>query len=690
MNFFRKLVHKSAPEAIEPVPLTPKRVLPDRNDDIESILPKDAFRGQAPIDGDKIVDFQKAKQRTDAGVTRPSVQASESVNAARSEHPTDHIEAEFQSTTGGHVHVDFVLVDEPQDAPVQADQGAEDFPVVVTPAAEMTDLAPLRTIFDRRELSEDVLSYKHEIEGVVSASGAGKCQVLDLGFNTVAILSLAEFRQTGHYSTILHGIAQRGLIVAYEFTVTPELLKSFLDEAQKLRTKPKELSEGGPEGDQRNLRLFDEIIAGAYALEASDVHFVVGGTNADTSTVRLRIYGRMVDWKKIPTRSMKACLSAGYQKNTKTGTNSSPNWTSDSPCSTITEHDIRDPAGRHHTISGRFTSRPTVDGGAKVSIRLLETDIKAKRIPTFENLGYSPSQIELLRNALSINQGAIIYVGSTNSGKSTSLRTAMDQMPDKKLLELYSVEDPVEYIMPDVNQVSIQRSSDESPEQTKLKFLAALRDMMRMDPDAILIGEIRDQETAQLMTEFVLTGHRVLTTLHGNDPVSACDRLTGPTLNVDPVTLAGNSYLLLIVFQKLLPKLCECAVPAKPTLKPSQLEALKNFGIDPGTMRVAREGGCPLCALGDLPGNGTKGLTVVAEMIAPDRQILRYLRDRDWLGAYDYYRSTRRAGFGDPDMTGKTAFEHALYKMAHGMIDINDIERDFMPLSKYEIFDIKH
>lgn len=544
-------------------------------------------------------------------------------------------------------------------------------------------------ISDRKNLDDEILNYRAEVLGVVTRSAKDKCLVLDLGFNAAALITVSEFTHTGLYETVKQTLIQsRSMTIAYERTVTPELFQDLLHEVQKLSSRTAQTIQSSMSEETRNLVLFNDLVSGAYLLGATDIHFTVNGDLTQSSFVRLRIYGRMSSWKVLPTPHVKAALAAGYSSKSVPGTNSEPDWTVTKPCSTITKHEIEDSLRRKRGVSGRFTSRPTVDGGCKVSIRLLDTDVRDVRIPTLQELGYAPSHIkDQLLPALRKNEGAILIAGGTGSGKSTTLRTFMHQLPDKERLERYSVEDPVEYVLPGVVQLSIQRSSDSSEETTRLQFTAALRDLMRMDPDAVMIGEIRDEETANLTTEMVNTGHRVLTTVHGNGNIDVLDRLTGKKLAVAPSTLGSGKFLLACMYQKLLPLLCPaCKKPAKGFLTPEQIEGVRKFGLDPGTLFVADEQGCEYCRLDGIEPTGTKGLTVVAEVMTPTREMLEHIRSQNWPAARDMLRSQRRSDFGDEDMTGKTAFEHAVFKMSRGLIDINDIERDFEPLNNYEIF----
>ena len=548
-----------------------------------------------------------------------------------------------------------------------------------------------RTVLENREQIGSLGNCRGEVLGVVTKGYKDKCLVLDMGFNAALILCVPDFHNTPHFAGIKQTLSQRSMTVAHERIVSHELLQVMAEEVQRNTQRNAMSLDAGAGEEARNLMLFNDIVAGAYHIGATDIHFVIRGDGAEKSSVRLRLFGRMSDWKEFPTPHLKAALSAGYSAKSVAGTNSAPDWSPNKPCSTITQHDIDDSSGRRRSVSGRFTSRPTVGDGGKVSIRLLDTDVRDFHIPSLEQLGYAPSHItDQLIPALRKNEGCILIAGGTGSGKSTTLRTFMNDLPDKDRLERYSVEDPVEYRLPGVVQLSIQRASDASADTSRLQFTAALRDLMRMDPDVVMIGEIRDEETSTLTTEMVNTGHRVLATVHGNDCIDVLDRMTGKTLAVPPNSLGSGRYLLACMYQKLLPLLCpHCKLPAGGRLSRSQLAGVRRFGIDPGTLFVANPDGCSHCNIGGIASTGTKGLTVVAEVLTPTREMLQLIRNREWPELRDLWRSSRRAAFGDPDMTGKTALEHAVYKMSQGLLSIDDIECDFEPLETYRIFEIK-
>jgi type II secretory ATPase GspE/PulE/Tfp pilus assembly ATPase PilB-like protein len=322
-------------------------------------------------------------------------------------------------------------------------------------------------------------------------------------------------------------------------------------------------------------------------------------------------------------------------------------------------------------------------------VRLLENDPRG-RVASLAALGYEKSQITgPLMFALQKNSGMIAMVGGTGSGKSTTLKTMMNELPQKDKLKRYSVEDPVEYRMPGVRQISIQRGADDDESEVKRKFHSALRMLVRLDPDVAMIGEIRDSQSGELASEMVQTGHRVLTTVHGDGVVDAMSRMTGRLINIAPEILSTRKFLSAIMYQKLLPILCpHCKKPAAEVMPVAELDVIRTrFELDTSLMFCSSESGCDQCRVDGIESGGTTGLTVAAEIFVPNDESLDLIRVRDWAGIEAAWRKTRRTGFGDSDMTGKTAFEHALYKASIGLVDPRDIERDFEAFTSYQIFE---
>lgn len=536
----------------------------------------------------------------------------------------------------------------------------------------LPEVLPIRTI-------ADVGSWRAAVPGLVADGDLDRCIVLDREYSSVLILATPEFYASGGHSVLVSRVRAKRLSIEAERVADQAVI------AQALA-----INEGKRRGavnmvikdDERNVALYEDLIRGAFKIGATDVHFEMDF--AGRTQVRLRLFGRMRPWKTFDTDILLDAVGAGYFGKTKRGTASAASWSAERSLNTITEHSI---GGVQ--VNGRFSTYPVI-GGLDVVVRLLKNDPNAAAVPTLSQLGYADSQISSeLRLAIGKNSGLIAVVGGTGSGKSTSLKTLMNDLPHKDQLKRFSVEDPVEYVIPGVRQISIQRGADDDAAEVKKKFLSALRMLVRMDPDVVMIGEIRDSETAEIGSEMVQTGHRVLTTVHGDNVIDALSRMTGRLINIPAELMATHNYLGAVMYQKLMPVLCDgCKVPAEEVLEPAVLSLLQEkFSLNTGAMSCASHDGCPACRVEGMQSEGTKGLTVVAEILVPTPAIRETIKTKNWTALEQLWRGSRHAAFDEPDMTGKTAFEHALYKASIGEVDPRDIERDFEAFSSYTIFE---
>lgn len=203
-------------------------------------------------------------------------------------------------------------------------------------------------------------------------------------------------------------------------------------------------------------------------------------------------------------------------------------------------------------VDVRVSTIPVVFG-EKVVMRLLD---KRMDLLDMKVLGFEPEQLELFEKALMRPYGLILMTGPTGSGKSTTLYAALNKRLSPEI-NIVTIEDPIEYQIPGINQVQIK------PE-IGLTFAAGLRAFLRQDPDVILVGEVRDLETAEICIRASLTGHLVLSTLHTNDAVTAVTRLID--IGIQPYLVAGS--LGLVAAQRLVRVLCpHCREPYKPDMK---------------------------------------------------------------------------------------------------------------------------
>ena len=273
------------------------------------------------------------------------------------------------------------------------------------------------------------------------------------------------------------------------------------------------------------------------------------------------------------------------------------------------------------TIDLRMATLPTVYG-EKVVIRILD---KSSVLLKLEELGFLESAYQRYREAFLKPYGAILVTGPTGSGKSTTLYATLNMInkPDRNII---TVEDPVEYRLPGINQMQMNPRAG-------LTFASALRSILRADPDIVLIGEVRDRETALIAVEAALTGHLVLSTLHTNDAPSSLPRLV--EMGVEPYLVA--SAIDCVVAQRLARKLCtRCRQAYRPDpaeltgagFRPEQVEEVKE---------VFRPVGCPACAK-----TGFRGRIGLYEVMPVTEEIERLTVER--ASSEEIKRSARRDG----------------------------------------------
>ena len=254
-------------------------------------------------------------------------------------------------------------------------------------------------------------------------------------------------------------------------------------------------------------------------------------------------------------------------------------------------------------IDVRVSTIPT-GHGERVVLRLL--DKQAERLD-LSRLGMDPATLAQMDALIHEPHGIILMTGPTGSGKTTTLYAALSRL-DSKGLNIMTVEDPIEYDLDGINQTQVNS-------RIEMTFGRALRTILRQDPDVIMIGEIRDLESAEIAIQASLTGHLVITTLHTNDAVSAITRLVD--MGVEPFLLASS--LIGIGAQRLVRKLClECRAPLVPDA--AQLRAL---GLKSTAGNFHAPCGCPACNR-----SGYKGRTGVYELMMVNDGLRKLIHDR--------------------------------------------------------------
>lgn len=339
------------------------------------------------------------------------------------------------------------------------------------------------------------------------------------------------------------------------------------------------------------------------------------------------------------------------------------------------------------------------DRGVSVTLRLLKLDQAAER-RSLESQGFLPSQIEMFVRAQNAEGGAIVIAGVVNSGKSTALAELIEMIPEHR--KIITVEDPVEYMNRRALQNTVVRTLDGSDENA---FTSKLKTIKRSAANDILLGEIRDTQTGDALVDITGSGTNLYCTIHAKSNVQIPERMASKAIGIPVDFLASPGILNLLVYQALVPVLCEgCAKPLSSLAETGGVDRRgihhdkaywseyidrieRLFKVDSARIRIKSDDGCDDCRRPDLPQlNGFKGRTVVASMLEPqiDREMLRHIRQNDTLGLQEYVESLDRTPVDDPDMTNKSIMECAMYKAMQGLIDPRDIEQKTMAFDTFE------
>jgi type II secretory ATPase GspE/PulE/Tfp pilus assembly ATPase PilB-like protein len=373
-----------------------------------------------------------------------------------------------------------------------------------------------------------------------------------------------------------------------------------------------------------------EIIRRSDLMGASDVHLEPGD---GYTRVRFRVHGNLLVQRKLAPRQaeevMKALKLEAHLLNSQTGTFQSSR--------------IRTELPHGKAIDLRVEVAPTVDGDSVV-MRLL--DFKSIN-RSLEDLNLPAAYYPLLTESIGKASGLIIVTGPTGSGKTTTLYTVLQHL-NAKDVKIITIEDPVEYRVNGFSQIQIENDKG-------ITFPTAIRSCMRLDPDVMLVGEVRDDETAKLAVAAAETGHLVFTTLHTNNAIETLSRLD--RLGVDRYQL--QTLIRLVVAQRLIGVLCPHCKTAR-ELKQYEKDLLNKLKVpyDPAQI-VYEKRGCSHCR-----GVGTSGRTAVYSFFSPTDAI------REMMGTdcpiLDIIKAAKAGGF-------KTVMENALEFWLKGVSSFSEV-----------------
>ncbi|MDQ7988741.1 MAG: GspE/PulE family protein [Candidatus Dactylopiibacterium sp.] len=332
---------------------------------------------------------------------------------------------------------------------------------------------------------------------------------------------------------------------------------------------------------QAAVHLVDAVLQDAVRREASDIHFE---PERHLLRIRYRIDGLLREILSLHAPAWPAlAVRLKVMADIDIAENRSPQ---DGRISQVI-------GGR--PIDFRVSTLPTLHG-ENIVLRILD---RQRRLMPLAGLGLAPTQLARLRIMIARPEGLLVFTGPTGSGKTTTLYSILHQL-DAARLNIMTLEDPVEYPLPGIRQSTIS-------EESRLGFAEGVRAMMRQDPDVILIGEIRDAETASMALRAAMTGHQVHATLHSGSALGTLVRLQ--ELGVRPDILAGN--LIGAVAQRLVRRLCpHCREPRMPTA--TERELLD----ETGTTTLFDATGCPLC-----DGQGYRGRLALMEILRMNAEL---------------------------------------------------------------------
>ncbi len=341
------------------------------------------------------------------------------------------------------------------------------------------------------------------------------------------------------------------------------------------------------------VRLVNKVLTDAIKLKASDIHVE---TYEKTVRVRYRMDGTLIEQTTLPYKLKAAVVSR---------------------IKIMANLDIAE-------------RRLPQDGRIKMSLGLKKIDLRVSVLPTIHGekvvmrildqgnlnldvrkIGFSEKGYRDFMEALNSPYGMILVTGPTGSGKSTTLYSALSSIntPDTNIM---TAEDPVEYNLEGINQVNVNT-------EIGLTFAAALKSFLRQDPDVIMVGEIRDLETAQIATKAALTGHLVLSTLHTNDAPSTITRLAD--MGIEPFLIATS--VRLVIAQRLVRKICSGCKTDDDTVTPDVLRLLEVGDQEAKGIRFLKGAGCPACG-----NTGYKGRLAIHQVLPVTEAVKRLVVDR--------------------------------------------------------------
>ncbi len=419
------------------------------------------------------------------------------------------------------------------------------------------------------------------------------------------------------------------------FAATPSLINILLDNATEQNDISNLVGNHDPITPQQ--QRLTNLIKEALTLQATDIHIEM---RSQVAKIRFRRHGELLphaEW--LPKLAEEICFVAFNHETDHINSPFNP---------LRPQHASMSMQLEQQTIRLRLTSLPAY-GGYDVVMRLLTT--RTDSVNPLDELGYDNKQVNLIKKAMHMPSGAILVAGPTGAGKTTTLASCMQLIGNDR--KVYSIEDPIEKFVDSVTQIPV------NGEYQERDFTNITLATLRMDPDVIAIGEVRDENTASVMCRAAVTGHLVLSTVHTNSAIDIIARLND--LGVSHSLLASPSLVICLICQRLVPLLCQsCAMPISNSEKHQRLlNRWKPYVQDMKLLKV-RGSTCEHCH-----NQGISGRTVVAEVIWLDAKGREYIQKGEFL-AWRHYLTNN----------GWKTYQQRLIEMAvKGLCDPLDIEK---------------
>ena len=466
-----------------------------------------------------------------------------------------------------------------------------------------------------------------------------------------------------HFLQVLKTIQDSDYKIVRKERIDEQVLKLVYEHDRVMHTNIAETRD-----DSKIITYFEEMVADALREEVSDIHIE---KRAHSAIIKMRKHGEMLEYRELSHSHAYELCSVIY------------NVLAENRDIVFNEQEYQ-AAAVNRVVEGvevklRYQSLPVYPDGFDVVLRVLPIGKNEEYVP-LEKLGYAPSQISGLMDIVSKPVGTLVIAGTTGSGKSTTLKNLLMYVHSERGYKdkIYTVEDPPEYKIPRVSQIPvIRRKTDDYSK--KSPFEDPIAACMRADPDILMIGEVRDRATGDLLKKAVQSGHQVLTTVHAASALAIVERFID--FDISRSVLGSQEFISGLCYQKLVPLICpQCSLDLQEVVTEASAREpdimlferiLKVCDLSKDSIRV-RGAGCEKCG-----GIGVIGCTVCAEIITPDLELLSAFREGDSIAAHKHWRGKSDHDPYSWDMTGKSAMEHAMLKMRKGMVSPHDVEAAF-------------